>query len=500
METPVPRFPRVSSPQPRLAVIAVIVVIAGGPLALTQAQTIVQGPVVYPATGSRFYVVQAADWNQARAFARARGGDLATVNDAAENEWIRANLTVNNTRKLFIGLNDAETEGSFRWSDGSTSAYRNWDSGGSFNTNNNDYALMSGPTGTWQLTNATFSQFAVVEISGPLKVPQEFQTIDAALEYADDLPSAVVDISSGTYTLTTALNLSGQVTVRGVGPVAPTIRSAAGIPFFAIFGQWTFDNIAFVDRSRTYGSITLNSSAGTMTFRDCTFSSEFGRASLPILSAFIGSVRAERCTFTTVSAAAAPLSGNAGNFVMINCVFNDLTTVTTPGTGTDFFAINCTFHRVGDLTQVFAPGWSTTVTNSVFSNVSGQVNRNGVSINYSLVPFEIPLTTGNIMGAPLYVNAAAGDFRLRPGTAGVDKGSINALFAARPSNAADASGAMRFVDDPTAVDGPVAGVPWALDMGALETQSTSCPADFNNDGVADFFDYLDFVAAFDSGC
>ncbi|MDX2147037.1 MAG: hypothetical protein SFZ23_05895 [Planctomycetota bacterium] len=28
----------------------------------------------------------------------------------------------------------------------------------------------------------------------------------------------------------------------------------------------------------------------------------------------------------------------------------------------------------------------------------------------------------------------------------------------------------------------------------------ACPADFNNDGVSDFFDYLDFVVAFDAGC
>ena len=27
-----------------------------------------------------------------------------------------------------------------------------------------------------------------------------------------------------------------------------------------------------------------------------------------------------------------------------------------------------------------------------------------------------------------------------------------------------------------------------------------CEADFNSDGVIDFFDYLDFVAAFAAGC
>jgi hypothetical protein len=32
------------------------------------------------------------------------------------------------------------------------------------------------------------------------------------------------------------------------------------------------------------------------------------------------------------------------------------------------------------------------------------------------------------------------------------------------------------------------------------TVENSCPADFNSDGITDFFDYLDFVAAFSTGC
>jgi hypothetical protein len=34
----------------------------------------------------------------------------------------------------------------------------------------------------------------------------------------------------------------------------------------------------------------------------------------------------------------------------------------------------------------------------------------------------------------------------------------------------------------------------------LFTLNVLCPADYNGDGVVDFFDYLDFVAAFDAGC
>ncbi len=42
------------------------------------------------------------------------------------------------------------------------------------------------------------------------------------------------------------------------------------------------------------------------------------------------------------------------------------------------------------------------------------------------------------------------------------------------------------------------GSVWVDDV-AFTSQAV-CTADFNNDGVVDFFDYLDFVAAFSSGC
>lgn len=42
------------------------------------------------------------------------------------------------------------------------------------------------------------------------------------------------------------------------------------------------------------------------------------------------------------------------------------------------------------------------------------------------------------------------------------------------------------------------GSVWVDDV-AFSSQA-NCSADFNSDGVVDFFDYLDFVAAFSSGC
>ena len=34
----------------------------------------------------------------------------------------------------------------------------------------------------------------------------------------------------------------------------------------------------------------------------------------------------------------------------------------------------------------------------------------------------------------------------------------------------------------------------------MSNDSPACPVDFNADGFVDFFDYDDFVAAFEGGC
>lgn len=38
------------------------------------------------------------------------------------------------------------------------------------------------------------------------------------------------------------------------------------------------------------------------------------------------------------------------------------------------------------------------------------------------------------------------------------------------------------------------------DVAELTVDDTCCTADFNKDGVVDFFDYLDFVREFGAGC
>jgi hypothetical protein len=75
--------------------------------------------------GGSAYLLCSAEtksWQDAQTFCRERGADLVTVNDADENEFL-AGLGVGNQ---WIGLNDVDTEGTYEWSDGSTSSFDSW--------------------------------------------------------------------------------------------------------------------------------------------------------------------------------------------------------------------------------------------------------------------------------------------------------------------------------------------------------------------------------------
>jgi hypothetical protein len=86
------------------------------------------------------------------------------------------------------------------------------------------------------------------------------------------------------------------------------------------------------------------------------------------------------------------------------------------------------------------------------------------------------------------------DYGLRAGSPAIDQGLSEALPA---DVVVDLAGSDRTRQDASVPDG-VGGQPQPVDCGALEFQA-SCPADFNQDGFGDFFDYDAFVACFEAG-
>jgi hypothetical protein len=89
---------------------------------------VLSGPVVNPANGHLYYLLDNSKWTDAEAQAVAMGGHLATVRNSAENLWLFNTFAGYGgvDRFLLIGLNDAAVEGNFVWASGEPFTYGNW--------------------------------------------------------------------------------------------------------------------------------------------------------------------------------------------------------------------------------------------------------------------------------------------------------------------------------------------------------------------------------------
>jgi len=118
--------------RPLLSLLALFVITPGVDAA------IIAGPITNPANGSRYYLLDDSGWTAAQAEAVTLGGNLATINDAAEQQWVYSTFSTfdNVNRNLWIGLYDPDPATNaaqrvqrrleFEWVSGEVSSYRNW--------------------------------------------------------------------------------------------------------------------------------------------------------------------------------------------------------------------------------------------------------------------------------------------------------------------------------------------------------------------------------------
>jgi hypothetical protein len=133
---------------------------------------VLAGPFVNPATNREYVLLESSSWTAANQKAASLGGHLATVRDADENEFIRASVAGfdGGDRRVWIGLNDFDSEGNFVWSSGEPVEYVNW-SGGEPNDfgGGEDAVEMFGSNGLWNDNAdnpAGLSVFGCVELGG----------------------------------------------------------------------------------------------------------------------------------------------------------------------------------------------------------------------------------------------------------------------------------------------------------------------------------------------
>jgi hypothetical protein len=73
--------------------------------------------------GHQYSLTKIDSWTGAQSQAVAKGGNLVTINDAAEESWL---ISTFGNDLFWIGFNDVATEGTFEWVSGEPVTYTNW--------------------------------------------------------------------------------------------------------------------------------------------------------------------------------------------------------------------------------------------------------------------------------------------------------------------------------------------------------------------------------------
>src|SRR5687767_1058733 len=137
---------------------------------------VMAGPITNAANAHAYYLLSSNTWTASESEAVGLGGHLATINDAAENQWVVNTffpLTGVPYASLWVGLNDAANEGQFVWASGEPVTFTYWSPGEPNNLGGADYASIDAPpTGSWNdLTDIPNPPtYGVVEVWTPLPV------------------------------------------------------------------------------------------------------------------------------------------------------------------------------------------------------------------------------------------------------------------------------------------------------------------------------------------
>ncbi len=247
------------------------------------------------------------------------------------------------------------------------------------------------------------------------------------------------------------------------------------------------------------GAVRAINANVTATFRNVVFDGNDSGGSF-FGAIYLASVQAtfDRCIFrNNVST----LGGGASAFGVLdpadvtftNCLFENEHAVhyvgyvqTSTSGAPDVVVSNCTFIN-GDCQRFLGARLADaklSVFNCAFDDTADALFVGGGAILTSAHCVYPGATGDDIDGVPTFVDAANGDYRLAPGSLGIDAGDHDAYLTAG-GDAMDLGGDDRLVDDACETDSGV-GTTTYLDVGAYEYQADN--TDTDSDGVPDVCD------------
>ncbi len=117
-----------------------------------------------PANGHQYTLTDPKSWLDAQADAVALGGNLVTINDAGEQQWLGATFG-GYPNRFWIGYTDQDQEGTWTWISGEPVTFINWAASEPNDLKDEDYAVMNWVIGgAWNDWRGHYSAAGIIEI------------------------------------------------------------------------------------------------------------------------------------------------------------------------------------------------------------------------------------------------------------------------------------------------------------------------------------------------
>ena len=190
--------------------------------------------------GHTYFLLTTNTWTGSQDEAVSLGGNLVTINDQEEQNFVYTTFAFEPAKYLWIGLNDAASNGDYTWISGEPVTYTNWAGGEPTNGTGEDYVYISAPV------DPRPEQWNDIDNSSPLNAVVE----------VDSLPSRLFNISTRLNVLDGDNVLIGGFIVTGTEPKKVLLRGIG--PSLGEFGISNFLEDPMLELHKSDGSVVLN--------------------------------------------------------------------------------------------------------------------------------------------------------------------------------------------------------------------------------------------------